>query len=155
MTTQQENKIANDWLLNYPQKLEAYQEMVNNFNVIGAMEYSGMPGGTSVGNPCQNKAITLTEIDKYKNWIMVIELVESTLSEKTKEFLRLWRLAEHANKQRVVGRPGWYEEAKNGYAEFFQKRYGKYFLPSNKTLQNWRLKLIDTTVRAAIRKGLL
>lgn len=155
ITIKQENKTANDWLLNYHQKLETYHEMVTAFSAIAATASDGMPHGSGVSNPCQNKAITLTEIEKYKNWLMVIEKVESMLNEKSSEFLRLWRLAEHKEKQREVGRPPWYNEVRNGYAKFFERRYGKYFLPSNGTLKQWRLKLIEVTVRLAIRKGLL
>jgi hypothetical protein len=152
---QNQNKVACDWLLNYYQKLESYQDMINQFQMLGATQNDGMPHGSGTSNPCQNKAVSLIDIDNYKNWLIVIEQVESMLSEKSDEFLRLWRLAEHADNQRSTGRPGWYNEVRNGYAKFFQKRYGKYFLPSNGTLKNWRLRLIEVTCRLAIRKGLL
>jgi len=154
MTTQEENRQAMQWLLGYHDKLEIYKNLNEQFKVLGAMEYSGMPGGTTVGNPTLSKATTLLEIEKYKNWLMVIELVESMLSDKSREFLRLWRLAEHEAKS-TGGRPGWYDQVRNEYAKFFENKYGKYFSPSNQTLKNWKSKLVEVTVRLAIRKGCL
>lgn len=154
MNVKQENKIACDWLLNYHQKLEAYQEMISSFSTLAATVNDGLPHSSTVGNPCMNKAISLTDIENYKNWLMVIETVEGMLNEKSREFLRLWRNAEH-RERREVGRPGWYNEVSNGYAEFFQKRYGKYFLPSKDQLKKWRNDLVNVTARLAIRKNLL
>lgn len=154
MTTQQENKTANDWLLNYHDKLESYQMMVNNFNILASTTYEGMPHGSGTSNPCQNKAMSLMQMDEYKKWLLVIEMVESALSDKMKYFLNAWRNAEH-NAKSAGGRPGWYDQARNEYSDWFEKKYGGYFLPSNKTLQGWRNKIIDVTVRLAIRKGVI
>lgn len=155
MTVQEENKIANDWLLNYHDKMESYHDMLNNFNVVQAMEYSGMPGGSTVGNPCASKAMSLITMDEYKNWLIVIETVERTLSPKSAEFLRLWRLAVRESNNGSVGRPSWCSTVSVKYCEFFVKKYGKEFLPSDKTLNNWKRDMVEFTVRLAIRKNLL
>lgn len=149
-----QNREALDWILNFADKRQAYINKCNDFTVLGAVKLDGMPHGTSPGNPCQNKGISLVEIEQMKKWIIVIESMEKTLSEKQTRYLQLRRDAEQNNKRdREPGRPGWVAYTQPRYADWFFHRYGCECVPTDKTMEVWMNKIIDVTVRIAIHDG--
>ena len=92
--TKSQNRKALQMILHLQDLCEQYANAVNNMSYLGAQNLDGMPHGTGVGNPTQQRALKLTDIESKKNWIMAVEQMESTLTENQKEFLRLRRLAE-------------------------------------------------------------
>jgi hypothetical protein len=150
-----QNKEALHWILNYSLLRETYIHSMYGFNEIAATVYTGMPHGSGTGNPTVNKAITLSELEHQKKWLMTIECMESTLSEKRKAFLEFRRRAEQLDNGCEVGRPGCLDYVQVKYAEWHQKRYGYGFPPSKQTMCRWMKDIIDVTVRIAIRQGVL
>jgi len=151
-----QNKEALKWILNFADLRNTYIAAAANFSTLGSTNYSGMPKGSDVGNPTLNKAVTLTELERQKLWIMTIEAMEMTLSEKKQAFLELRRRAEELNsKKREKGRPGWIDYVQPRYADWHERRYSCAFVPSKRVMYNWMDELIDITVRIAIRGGIL
>ena len=66
---------------------QEYANAINSMSYLGAQNIDGMPHGTGVGNPTQQRALKLADIEVKKNWIMAIEQMESTLNEKQMAFL--------------------------------------------------------------------
>ena len=159
-----ENKKAADWLLNYQSKRAAYIEAVQGmqeFDVIGATEYTGMPGGSGVSNPAERMGLTLVdytlqapELELQRNWILTIEDVERVFGEKKLVFLELRRRA--ANLEfNTVGRPAWTGYVQVKYADWFYRKYGKASVPGKQTMLEWWNDMVDLTARVAIRHGCL
>jgi hypothetical protein len=149
-----QNKEALKWILNFYDLRRSYIDSSAMFNAIGAVVNDGMPRGTDTSNPCANKAISLAELERQKKWIITIESMEQTLSEKSREYLRLRREAEHQI-QDTPGRPGWYNYVNYKYSDWFYNRYGKSSYQSLQTLIDWMHQMIDITVRIAIKNGCL
>lgn len=148
-----QNREALDWILNFAEKRQAYITKLNDFTVLGAVKLDGMPHGTSPGNPCQNKGISLVEIEQMKKWIIVIESMEKTLSEKQTRYLQLRRDAEQNNKRdREPGRPGWVDYVQAKYSAWFFNRYGGCCVPSPQSMDTWMNKIVDVTVRIAVQQ---
>ena len=151
-----QDREALRWILDFDYRKQAYIEAVAQFNTLGATAYNGMPHGSGVGNPTQQKAVTLTELERQKNWIMTVEAMERTLSEKRRAFLEFRRRAEGLDgKQERPGRPAWSGYVQVRYGEWHERRYGVAVVPGRKTMDNWINEMIDVTVRIAIRKGCL
>jgi len=151
---QLENKKAARWLLAYPERKQAYFEMLNNVQFIGAAVNDGMPRSTEIGRPAEKKGIRLADIDKARLWLMAIEDAEKTLGEKKLAFLDIRRQAEK-QKSNSPGRPGWIDYTMSRYADWHSRRYGGDYVPSYNTLRTWWQEIIDVTVRIAIRRGCL
>lgn len=153
--TKRQNKEALKWILNIHDLRRSYFDSVATFSTLGAAVNDGMPRGTDTGNPCMNKAISLVDMENRKNWIMAIEMMEQTLSEKGRKYLDLRRDAEHQPHKgnELGGRPGWVEYVQPRYAEWFYYRFGGESVPTERTMSTWMYKIIDTTVRIAIDKG--
>ena len=150
-----QNLEALRWILNYSQYRESYIQMQAEFNEVAATQYTGMPHGSGVGNPTIKKAVSLAEIERMKKWIMTIEYMERTLSEKRLAFLEFRRRAECLDRSRDVGRPGWVDYVQARYAEWHDTRYGHGYPPSKRTMIDWMDNIIDVTVRIAIKQGVL
>jgi hypothetical protein len=133
---------------------EQYATEMNNISFLGAQNLDGMPHGSNVGNPTQQKALKLTDIETKKNWIIAIEAMEDTLSENQTEFLRLRRLAEdNSFKVPVRGRPSWVAFVQSHYNDWYSQRYKKDICVSEDTLKTWQARIVDKTVRIAIYNG--
>ena len=119
-----------------------------------------MPRGTDISRPCQNKAISLIELKRKETWILAIELMEKTLSEKSKKYLELRRDAEAEHKKAQKrgfhkrGRPGWVDYVQPRYAEWFYKRYGKATIPDWDKMSEWMNRIVDIATGIAIGKGI-
>lgn len=151
-----QNKLAMKWILNYYDLKQSYIEKSANFSTLGATQYDGMPHAQTVGNPCMNKTMTLLDMEEHRKWIMVIEKMEQTLSEKSRKYLELRR---DAVNQFVniggTGRPGWVNYVQPRYVDWFKYRYGAEIdAPSKNTMLKWMDKVLDVTIRIAIRDGL-
>lgn len=150
-----QNKIAAKWLLEYPEKRQDYLDRSGEFVVLSAVRVSGLPGGTSIGNPTQSKGLSLATLEEIRLWIMAIEDAESTLSEKKLEFLGIRRQAEKIKYEGDLerGRPPWVPYVQVHYADWHQRRYGAFFEPGRRTLLSWWDEIINVTVRIAILRG--
>lgn len=154
--TDKEDKEALNWILNYHDLRGSYISNLSEFNEIAATTYTGMPHGTDIGRPTEGKTVTLMDLEKQKSWLITIECLEKTMSEKGRAFLNFRRQAEiMADKKNGAGRPGWVDYVQVKYGEWFYKRYGRPFIPSRRVMYNWMNKMVDVTVRIAIRKGCL
>lgn len=153
-----QNKKALRMVLAYYDLYRTYEEAMRNMSYIAAANNDGMPHGTSVGNPVQNKAMRLIDIEDKKKWIMVLDAMDSTLSEKKRAFLRFRRDAEnqieHAEKL-PQGRPSWVPYVQAHYAVWFADRYGREVNPPcARVMTRWMNDIVDVTVRIAIHEGM-
>ena len=153
MDFKRQDKISADWLLNCQEYRNQYLVEKESYSELSATIYSGMPHGSGIGKPAENKAITLTDLEVKKFWIMTIEDAESTLSDKKNIFLELRRRAEQIDAIREVGRPGWVDYVQVRYADWHEREYGKACLLSKNTLHGWWNEIVDVTVRIAIKRG--
>ncbi|TCL39975.1 hypothetical protein EV210_101175 [Anaerospora hongkongensis] len=159
----EQDKQAAEWLLNFPDKRKAYFEsMAKMYNTNGeyasevaATLYTGMPKGSDVGRPAEDKAIGLVELSQQNIWIMTIEDVYKVLSPKKLIFLEARRQAEITYYDAKQGRPGWVAETAKQYCNLIEKQYGYYHLPAEKTVKSWWKDVINITVRVAQRRGCL
>lgn len=151
---QRQNKEALKWILNYAEKRDSYIAQSASFSELGATAYTGMPHGSEVGDPTLKKGITLIDLEYQKKWLMVIEKMELTLSDKRKIFLELRRRAELIETSEV-GRPGWVGYVQAKYADWHYRQYGKGYPPSKQTMCKWMNDIVDVAVRLAIREGVL
>jgi ribosomal protein S8 len=154
---EKQNKTAIKWILNYYDLKKAYIERSANFSTLGATQYDGMPHGTSVGNPCANKIMTLLDLEYQKKWIMVIEKMEQTLSEKSRKYLEIRRdAASQISNNKGIGRPGWVDYTQVKYIEWFKYRYGKEIdAPTKQCMTGWMNKILDVTIRIAFNDKVL
>ncbi|GMB01059.1 hypothetical protein [Pelosinus sp. IPA-1] len=153
MDFKRQDKISADWLLNCQEYRNQYLVEQESYSELSATTYSGMPHGSGIGKPAENKAITLTDLEIKRLWIITIENAESTLSNKKKAFLEFRRRAEIIENAKEVGRPGWVDYVQVRYADWHEKEYGKTCLLSKNTLHSWWNDIVDVTVRIAIKKG--
>ena len=150
----QQNRKALYMILHLDSLKKEYAFAMNNMSFLGAQNLDGMPHGTNVGNPTQQKAMRLTDMETNKSWIMAIEAMEETLNEKQKAFLAIRRKAEQiAEVRRVKGRPSWIAYVQSAYNEWYLTRFGTAICISKDTLQVWQTKIVDKTVRLAIYYG--
>ncbi|MCM0759964.1 hypothetical protein M7775_15505 [Sporomusa sphaeroides DSM 2875] len=149
-----QNREALKWILNYHELRKTYISLTEEFSEIAATAYTGMPHGGGVGNPTMHKSIKLMDLEYHKKWLIVIEMMERTLSEKRLTFLDLRRRAECMGNNNV-GRPGWVGYTQVKYADWHDRRYGREFVPSKRVMYNWMDNIVEITVRLAIRQGLL
>jgi hypothetical protein len=148
-----QNREALKYIIGFYDLQRQYTSQLNNISMIGAANSDGMPHGTTVGNPCMNKAFSLIELENKKNWILSIEMAEQTLSEKTRKFLELRRDAENQiqlTTHKDSGRPSWVPYVQSHYAEWFHNRYGRDSVPSRQYMNMMMQGMVDATVRIAI-----
>lgn len=147
-----QNEQAYDWLLEYDDMRKKYVAKKAAFSEIAATASTGMPHSSDVSHPCEDKAITLVELDKLKLQLMVIESVEWMLDEDKTAFLSFRRRAE-VMKEKGVGRPPWADYVQARFSEWYMQRYGKEKVPHRNTLTEWMNEIVDITVRIAIKMG--
>lgn len=140
--------------MEFPERKQQYIYKISEINYIGAMQYTGMPGGTEVGRPCENKAISLAEQEDQRLWLMTVEDAERVFGEKKLAFLDCRRWVHQHNQTTITnGRPSWIEDTQDKYANWFARRYGKASYPGRTTLFKWWEEIINVTVRIAIARG--
>lgn len=152
--TKGQNRKALYEILHVDDLRKQYADALNNMSFLGAQNIDGMPHGTGVGNPTQQKAMRLTDIEAKKNWIMAIEQMESTLNEKQLAFLAIRRKAEKEAEHRGTrGRPAWVAYTQSHYNDWYYSRFGTCAYISEITLKLWQAMIVDKTVRLAIYHG--
>lgn len=151
-----QNRDALKYILGIYDLRKQYASQLNNISALGAANSDGMPHGSGVSNPVENKTFALLDIELKKNWIITIELMEQTLSEKQRKYLEIRRDAEHQIREHTSdrrGRPlGWFDYTQAHYATWFYERYGGESVPPQRTMETWMKNIIDITVRIAIYK---
>jgi hypothetical protein len=151
-----QNKIAAKWLLEYPERRQAYIDRMSEFSTLSAMRYTGMPTGTDTGRPCENMGISLASLREQELWIITIEETESTLGEKKLAFLDARRWVEKQQREsdsNYEGRPGWVDGTVDRYADWFNRRFGCKSFPERRTAFKWWDDIINIAVRIAIISG--
>ena len=150
-----QDRTAAGWLLDYDYRKQAYKEASERFSTLGATVNTGLPHGSGVGNPTERKVMTLAELDRQRLWIKTVEDATRTLGDKKRAFLQLRRLAESIDNGGEVGRPSWIDFVQIRFADWHERKYGKAFIPAKRTMFCWWNEIVETTVRIAIRRGLL
>ncbi len=149
-----QNKIALRMILSLDELKEQYANSLKSISVLGAQNLDGMPHGTNVSNPTEQKCIKLLDIEKTKAWIIAIETMESRLSEIKRHFLKVRREAEKKAPP-TGGRPGWGAYVESHFAEWMYEEYGRIFCLPMRTALDWQREIVDMTVRLAIYYGAL
>lgn len=162
--TKHENDKTSEWLLDYPQRKNAYieaLEAIREFTELSSTQYTGLPGGCGVGRPSEEKGLRLVrigiteeELQLQEKWLEVVELAEQTMSEKKLVFLELRRGAENLELTRG-GKHPWVTYVQVRYADWHYRRFGRASVPSRQTMIDWWNAMVNVTVRLAIRKGCL
>lgn len=144
-----QNREAMKWILNIDEMKKGYFEQFSMFSTLGATVNDGMPRGTDTGNPCMNKAISLVDMEQRRVWIMAVESMEFTLSEKKRKYLELRREADSQIRDKhKPGPQGWVDYVQAKYVEWFKQRYGaEIYAPTKKTMCLWMNEIIDITIR--------
>lgn len=151
-----QNKIAQKWLLEYPERKQAYMEQRSEFTVLSAARMTGLPTGTDISMPTQNKVMALDRLEESRLWLQVVEDTEKVLGEKKLALLDARRWVEEQRRGNAeVGRPGWVEGTGARYADWHMRRYDSYYEPTRKTLFIWWDEIINIAVRIAIKRGCL
>lgn len=150
-----QNKLATKWLLEYDERRKQYLDKMSEMSYIGAVKYSSQPSGTDISTPCENKAISLANMDDQRLWLMVIEETEKSLNEKKKAFLDARRWAAQQQDTSTAGRPGWVETTQIRYSDWFYRRFNNVSCPDRNTMTKWWAEIVDITVRLAIKRNCL
>lgn len=150
-----QNKIASNWLLEYPERRQDFMARLSEFSFLSATIYTGMPTGTDVGTPCENKALSLALMEESRLWIMTIEDTERVIGEKKLAFLdaRRWVDKQQRKSTPEKGRPGWISATQARYADWFFCRFNQTSYPDSKTVTKWWDEIVNITVRIAIARG--
>jgi len=152
---QKENRTAAKWLLEYPERRQAYIEK-SNIQFIGAAVNDGMPRGYDTGRPCESKGIRLADLEIERRWLIAVEQTEQTFGRRKRAFLDMRRIAEMRKESGPIGgRPGWTDYVSVRYAEWHEREYGYVSIPTRKTFNRWWGEMVDAVVRIAIRQGCL
>ena len=149
-----QDRIAAEWLLNYHDRRRAYIDAQESYTALSATVNTGMPHGSGTSNPTEQRALSLTELERQKLWIMTVEDAEKVFGEKKREFLNMRRYADGVEST-CVGRPGWVDCVQARYADWHEQRYGKACAPARMTMYKWWDEIVEVTVRIAIRRGLV
>jgi hypothetical protein len=153
-----QNREALRWILDYDRLKTSYINSLAEFSTLAAAVNDGMPKGTDTSRPCQNKAISLVEMERQNLWIQVIELMERTLSRKSKKYLELRREVYEPQKRKTKpGKDEWVGYVSTQYADWLEKEEGvkNAVPPTQQCMCNWMNKIIEVTARLAIKKGIL
>lgn len=148
---------AMDWLLLYHQRRVEYEGAKSSI-----LNSSKPPDCTSVhagvGNPTMQKAMQITDLLHYEEWMKVIEFVELKSKRKKKIFLQVRREAVLLEDESVRGRPAWVVYVQQHYAEEMAKEFGgkpENYWVAETTLKEWWQKLIVFTMIVAMKKKLI
>lgn len=151
----QDNRIAGDWLLYIAEREQETLEKERDILFSSAPIYTSIPKNKhEVGNPTESKALKLEKLRRSKDWIKLIRAVEENLSIKQKIFLELRR--KYRDRR---GPHGWAVSVQWEYAQEMARRTGKkpkhFWIKHQNTFTGWWNRIVDITVREAIRRGLL
>jgi hypothetical protein len=128
---------------------------MQEFTALAATQYTGMPHGSDISKPTQNKGISLADQNLTHLWLMAVEDTEKVLSEKEIALLDIRRQAENNRGHLEPGRPSWIPQAQLRWADWHKRRYGWYYMPSDRAIKAWMGKIINIAARKAIKRGCL
>jgi hypothetical protein len=150
----QQDKIASEWLLNYQEKRKQYLEATASYCELSAAITTGLSHGNTVIKPTEKHGVALVELETQKLWLMTVEDTEKVFSDKKQAFIAFRRKARELEPSAEVGRPGWVDYVQVRYAEWHEKRYGKYVLHDKKTFSVWWNEIVNIAVRIALARKL-
>lgn len=147
-----DNKLASDWLLHYHQRKQDYLAMrdeILNQTMKPPDNSAGGPGGQSGhSDPTGQKAVRLVRYEYDGHWLKVIEEVEAALPGNLQIYLEIKREYRFVRGRR--GHRGWVTGVQRRYAD----KTGRW-IAAPRTFLRWWDRIIEYTVRAAAKKGLL
>ena len=149
-----DNRIAAGWLLYYHERKKEYDSRREDILYASPGPADGQPRGTATGDTTGSKGARLAELCEDGDWLALIEDVERRLPWKMQIFLRLRREYRFAR-----GRRGWTAAVQWRYAEEVAARLEKdptdTWVESRSTFSRWWDRIVEYTVRAALKKNLL
>lgn len=150
-----ENRKVAYYLLNYPDIKEELEEQ--RLLILNATHHPDDPApGRNTprepSDPTGAVVVQLSELHEREQWVALCEEVAAQLPWQQKVFLRLRQDMRHASNR--TG--GWTSYVQAEYAAEAERRTGKTArVPSRQTLNQWWNDIVNTTARAAIKRGLL
>ena len=146
---------SEEWLLYYPTRLKQYYQDLNYIST--ETNRPEVFARSEPANVVIQKVISLAELDKTEQWLIVIELVETMLAPKKKLFLDIRRQAAKQRKM-VNGHEVWRNYVQRHYADEMVKIYGsspeKFWLHDN-TITNWWSQIVGLAQLIASKKRCL
>lgn len=154
-----ENRVVQGWLLEYRQRRETYDRYREDVLYASPQPPDGMPHGTAISNPTEQKGGRLAELTEEAGaWLEIIEEVQNRLSWKMQIILRLRREAIHIRGKRS-GRPAWVSYVQVHYCEEVAARERKQledvWVDREKTFYEWWDRIVEYAARLAAKRGLL
>ncbi|MCL6590672.1 MAG: hypothetical protein K6U80_12030, partial [Firmicutes bacterium] len=153
-----DNRIVEDWLLWIIERKQSYfnykKEITESLGT-GNIAVEVKPKN-KVSDPTATKGLKLSsaEIQRMKEWIELVEEVETRLSPKMQVFLKLRREHRFAS-----GRNGWTASVQLKFADelarLTHQKPEDTWIQSRNTFTLWWSKIIDYTARLAAKRGLL
>ena len=132
---------AEEWLLNYDyRKKQFYKDL----GLVGGQTFrSEVFVQTSPGDVVVQEVVRTAQLDYAERWLIAVEIVEESLENQSKEFLRLRRQI-HKKEKLAPGRPGW-------------KMHIRENINSNKLTDNkitiWWRKILELMRLVALMRG--
>ncbi len=153
-----ENRLVAEWLLYYPDRLQAYESHIDSVSLYPVQAISEdirAKGQTS--DPTGRIATQLSTHTYDSRWLDVIAEVERRIPDKQRVFLEVRREARnnHANHR---GRPAWVVYVQCKYPLVMAEKTGKGaedFYMHYQTCRYWWDRLIEYAARIAAKRGLL
>lgn len=138
------------WVLNYASRKKEYYEDIKYIRdqLPGPAGLKRLAGS---GSQTEWKVVRTEDLDEAEKWLLAVEAMQSTLSEKKLLFLSLRREAHR--KTNVIN---WANYVRYRYARAMSARYGgteERFCPSDTTLYTWWDEILDLTRLIAYKRG--
>lgn len=154
-----DNRIVQGWLLQYKQRKEKYLTKLENALYASPAPPDGMPRGSDVSNPTEQKGTRLAELGEDEGaWIELVEEVQERLPWKMQIVLKLRREAMHIKGKRR-GRPAWVAYVQVHYCEEVAAKTGQaledVWISKEHTFYDWWARILEYTARLAIKRGLV
>ena len=152
-----ENRVVSDWLLYYPERLRQHEEQLASVTFMQSPSLSDDIRGT--GGTSDPTARVAGQRLKYDSeWFGLIADVERSLPEKQRVFLQVRR--EALNIQGGGrGKPAWVSYVQCKYPLAMSQKTMRpvecYYISTPSIFYSWWNKIVEYTVRKAIRRGLL
>ena len=152
-----ENRVVSDSLLYYPERLRQHEEQLATVTFISSPSLSDDIQGT--GGTSDPTARVAGQRLKYDSeWFSLIADVERSLPEKQRVFLQVRR--EALNIQGGGrGKPAWVSYVQCKYPLAMSQKTMRpvecYYISTPSIFYSWWNKIVEYTVRKAIRRGLL
>lgn len=156
-SVRRENEVAAGWLLWYEDRLAAYRERREQVLYSSSPCLSStVPGGKNyVADPTGGKGGKMADLDNSDEarWLRLVHEIEQKLSTREQVFLRLRR-----KYRRRRGRNGWFAAVQWEYphemAQLTGRKPKEFWVSHPNTFTQWWHRIVDKTVREAIRRGL-